>query len=296
MSVTESTAPSTAPIPGEEARKTRRMLEAFHGHADAKAVDAAWPHLASPDRFIRYAARVAIEWQDRDTWTERALAESEPLAALEALLALARVSAPDPAHRTPTGMAASPSLEGRILDSLGRLDWDRLPYALKLDHARVLAVTFNRFGRPDPAVASALAAKLDSRFPAKGRELNVELCNLLVYLGSPSRRGQGDGPDGVGAHAGGADGLRPRPPSPPARLDPRIPAGLFRLDRPSRRLQGGAEPRRLPQADQGRSRRHPDRVREGRLQADLRRPAPRQVDRRRPDRPCAKVRQELDLR
>ena len=75
------------------------MLEAFHGHADPKAVETAWPYLANPDRFIRSAARVAIEFQDPATWREKALAETNPTAALEALLALTQVSAADPAHR-----------------------------------------------------------------------------------------------------------------------------------------------------------------------------------------------------
>src|SRR5207248_1365708 len=46
------------------ARDLRRELEALHGHKDPRAVDFAWPHLSSEDRFIRFAARIAIEWQD----------------------------------------------------------------------------------------------------------------------------------------------------------------------------------------------------------------------------------------
>ena len=38
-----------------------KSLEAFHGHRDSAAVATAWPYLNHPDRFIRYAARVAIE-------------------------------------------------------------------------------------------------------------------------------------------------------------------------------------------------------------------------------------------
>ena len=62
----------------------RHKLEAFHGRTDPKAVDAAWPYLGHADRFIRWAARVAIEVQDPAIWRERALAESSsPAAALE---------------------------------------------------------------------------------------------------------------------------------------------------------------------------------------------------------------------
>ena len=54
-----------------EPRPLRHKLEAFHGHADPKAVETAWPYLGDPDRFIRWAARVAIEFQDPATWRDR---------------------------------------------------------------------------------------------------------------------------------------------------------------------------------------------------------------------------------
>ena len=60
---------------GEEARRTRRSLEAFHGRVDADAVAAAWPHMDSEDRFIRFAARIAVENQPAETWRARALAD-----------------------------------------------------------------------------------------------------------------------------------------------------------------------------------------------------------------------------
>ncbi len=62
---------SSRPRCRREARTLRHQLEAFHGRRDPKAVDAAWPHLGSPDRFIRWAARVAIEHQAPETWRDR---------------------------------------------------------------------------------------------------------------------------------------------------------------------------------------------------------------------------------
>ena len=182
----ESTAPSTTKLAGAEARALRRSLEAFHGHADPKAVEFAWPNLSNPDRFIRYAARVAIEFQDPAAWRDRALAETNPQAAIEALLALTRVSASDPAHRSTDDPAPDPALAKKILAALENLGWENLPYARKLDLIRVSEVFFNRFGPPDEATADRLASRFDAVYPAKGRELNVELCNLLVYLKSPS--------------------------------------------------------------------------------------------------------------
>ena len=38
-------------------------VEAFHGKRDSAAIAAAWPHLGSTDRFVRWAARTALEHQ-----------------------------------------------------------------------------------------------------------------------------------------------------------------------------------------------------------------------------------------
>ena len=144
----------------------------------------AWPFLSNDDRFLRYAARVAIEFQGQAAWSERALAETNPQAALEAILALIHVSAPDPAHRKATDPELSPTIKGRILAALDKLPWDRLSTTQRLDLVRVYSVLFNRMGRPDADTTARLAARFDAAYPSKSRDLNVELCNLLVYLGA----------------------------------------------------------------------------------------------------------------
>src|SRR5262249_36257906 len=47
---TDSTAPAPADRRSAESRSLRRSLEAFHGHANPKAVDTAWPYLGHADR------------------------------------------------------------------------------------------------------------------------------------------------------------------------------------------------------------------------------------------------------
>ena len=182
----ESTAPTTAPIAGADLRELRRTLEAFHGHPDPTAVDVAWPNLGHPDRFIRTAARVAIEFQARTTWSDRALSETSLQVALEALLALAHVGATDPAHRSPDTAAPDPALAREILAALDRLDWSKLSLAQQLDVVRVTQIVLNRFGRPDAEVAARLIAKYDPLFPATTRDLNVEIANVLVFLEAPT--------------------------------------------------------------------------------------------------------------
>jgi putative heme-binding domain-containing protein len=157
---------------GAAARAERHKLEAFHGKPDPKAVPAAWPYLGKADRFLRYAARVAVEHQPPATWQERALAEKDPQAALEALLALARVG--------------DKALQPRLLQALARLDWVKLSEAQKLALLRVYGLAFIRMGAPDRETAAKVIARFDPLYPARGPELNVELCNLLVYLQAPS--------------------------------------------------------------------------------------------------------------
>src|SRR5262249_33104717 len=140
-----------------------------------------------PDRFIRWAARAAIEQQDAALWRDRALAESSsPAATLNALLALTHASAQDPAHRKAGEPAPDPALRDKILEALGRLDWDRLDEARRLDLLRLYQVVLNRFGRPDGAAVARLIERLDPHYPARSRELNTELIQVLAYLQAPS--------------------------------------------------------------------------------------------------------------
>src|SRR5690625_5682884 len=63
---------------GKKERQLRHRLESFHGRRDARAVAEAWPYLACKDRFIRGAARVAIEFQPVESWFHRYKDEVRP--------------------------------------------------------------------------------------------------------------------------------------------------------------------------------------------------------------------------
>jgi putative heme-binding domain-containing protein len=181
----DSTAPSKVDDRGAEDRALRHQLEAFHGRQDPRAVDAAWPYLNHEDRFIRFAARVALEHQDPAAWRDRALAENDPQAALTALLALVRVSASDPFHRKKDSPPVDEALKARVFEALERLEWDRLTDGQRIDLLRVYEVALNRMGPPPPDVKKRLAARLGIVYPARAREQNAELCQLLVYLEAP---------------------------------------------------------------------------------------------------------------
>ncbi len=168
----ESTAPVAALPPTPEA-KIRHELEALQAQGTGpEAIAKAWPHLSSKDRFIRFAARVALEHQPAAQWADKALAETDPQASIEALIALARVG--------------DKALQPKLIEALGKLDFAKQPPELRLPLLRAWQLAFSRMGKPAPEVCTAIAAKLDAVFPHADPFVNRELVNLLVYLGSPN--------------------------------------------------------------------------------------------------------------
>lgn len=180
----ESTAAAKSIAGGEKEREIRHELESFHGMQDSKAVNAVWSHLGHADRYIRSAARVAVEHQPVAQWQERAVNEESAQASITALLALVRVSARDTFHRQPADAPADPGVKGKILAALERIDWKMLTDEQRVELLRVYQLTFTRLGSADAAGAQKIAATLEPYFPAQSRELNSMLCELLIYLQS----------------------------------------------------------------------------------------------------------------
>ncbi|MFP6764895.1 MAG: c-type cytochrome, partial [Planctomycetaceae bacterium] len=182
----ESTAPVQAKPSISPAVRTRHRLEAFHGHQNPQAVQTAWPYLAADDRFIRFAARTAVEHQPVETWADRALNEPDPAKQVEALLALTRVTGVCPQHRTQATPAVDPAQRDRLLGALTSIDAAQLAQTQQLTLIRTIQITLNRFGRPDDALITKLIHQLDPLFPAGSDEVNWLLCETLAWLQSPT--------------------------------------------------------------------------------------------------------------
>ena len=157
---------------GAELRALRHKLEAFNASADPDAVNFAWTHLNSGDRYIRYAARLVLERNPVEQWQARALGEKRPAAALTALLALARVANKDAQPELLKALAAIPSAQ--------------LSREQQLEKLRVIEVSLARQGLPEGDAAAQLSAELDPLFPAKSKALNRELCQILLALNAPN--------------------------------------------------------------------------------------------------------------
>jgi putative heme-binding domain-containing protein len=182
----EPTTALTAEPKLTDLQQLRRKLESFHGRQDPAALDVAWPNLGHADRLIRAAARAAVEAQPVKEWQDRALAEQPPQQWITALIALVRASQRDEFHRKPTDPPADPKLQGKVLAALERIDFLTLTLVQQLEYLRAYDLTFTRLGRPSDDAASALAGRLEPLFPAKSRELNSMLAELLIYLQSPT--------------------------------------------------------------------------------------------------------------
>jgi putative heme-binding domain-containing protein len=170
----EPTAPVDARDPAEaEARQARRGLEAFHRPAadPAAAIAAALPKLAHPDRFIRYAARIALEHQPIDRWQSQGLALADPRGRITAAIGVARQA--DPAARDAV-LAALDSIDPAALDTAGKID---------LVRAYELAIV--RLGDPTAAAKTRIADRLGPLFPSGSFDLDRAVASLLVAVRAP---------------------------------------------------------------------------------------------------------------
>ncbi len=154
-----------------EENNLRRELEKFHSGAQQGAVDFAWPNLKHDDRFVRYAARLAVEHQPLSEWQERALKESDPIILTQAAIALV--------HH------GKPELKNRILQALTKIDYTKLSSSQQIDLLRAFELIFSRMGKPEGSTRSQVISYLDKHFPAKANDLNRMLSKLLIHVESP---------------------------------------------------------------------------------------------------------------
>ena len=155
---TESTAPADLhEVAGDESRTLRHKLEAFHGHEDAAAVDTAWPHLASEDRFIRYAARIAIESQPINAWKARALAETNPTSALTILLSVARLGGTEAQSDLFKALAKVAPSQLKFYKGYEHIPLVQVKsLEQQLERIRVIEVAISRMGKPSAEIAAPI--------------------------------------------------------------------------------------------------------------------------------------------
>ena len=154
------------------ARQLRREIEAFHGRIADDAVDRVWPHLASGDRALRSAARVALEHQPIERWFDRAVKEKDVRIKVAALAAAARVG--NASHRQ------------RQMNAALELPIAGAPRDDQLDVLRTITLGGIRLGPITPSDHKRLAESLLAAFPTGDADVDGELARLLTRLAIPT--------------------------------------------------------------------------------------------------------------
>jgi len=176
---------AVAALGDEDPFVQRRAAEALRRqglapeNSSPEVVEALYPLLGHGDRFLRYAARIALEDTRRELWAERVIEEDDTLAATEGLAALARTAEKD--------IDLEPALEkGLSLLKQGPLDPEN---ELRL----IRAVELVCMGFKDgcrPTVRQRIHNAVFPRFPAGDERLNKEYAMLLAYCGQEETAGK----------------------------------------------------------------------------------------------------------
>jgi putative heme-binding domain-containing protein len=154
------------------AKALRLAMESLHREdPPAGAIATIWNQLDHEDRFVRQAARIALEHQPVDRWRGRALAESNADMAVIALLALTR-------H-------ADDSDRGAIIKALSAIETEGFDQARQNAWIRAWTLVFTRLGRPTDTERAWTLAVLSPIFPSGKDDLDRQLVELLVYLHAP---------------------------------------------------------------------------------------------------------------
>src|SRR6056297_2861812 len=155
----------------EQLRQLRHQLESLHvGEPSADQLPLVLENLGHGDRAIRFAARIALEHQPLERWRDEVLSLTDPQARILGVIALARNQ--------------EKGDKGSALAALNTLDWEELSDGQRIDLLRAYGLVALRMGEIKGDEASEILGQLEDRFPTGSNEVDRELAQLLVYLGS----------------------------------------------------------------------------------------------------------------
>lgn len=153
---------------GASERTLRKQLEAFHATSSPNGTTLAWEHLNNADRFIRYAARLALEHQPVDTWLDLYTDENDYRKIIESSIALT--------HQ------GDRQLQPLILKKLLGLPIGSLNPTLQMDLLRTYSLNFIRMGIPNDKEKQHLIKTLNPLFPNSESAISKELAQILLFL------------------------------------------------------------------------------------------------------------------
>lgn len=171
----EPTEPVAAPEESEQVvalTALRRSLEEKHRQPDPQALPEIWEALGHEDRFIRFAARVALEHLPVESWlSQLQRTDNSPWQQIHATMALARNG------------STEEQVQGLV--ALAKIDPAALTKEPLINLMRAYGLIFARHESHASGWRESLAERFDPLYPALDDDLNRELCRFLVYLDSP---------------------------------------------------------------------------------------------------------------
>ncbi|MEJ7592611.1 MAG: c-type cytochrome [Planctomycetaceae bacterium] len=188
-------------------RSRRRVLESAHAGVGPQGrqspldtdtfLSGLRDDVQSGDRFLKTASRNAFyhstlfpELMKPDVLRGADFSQSAPDEILGIVIALAK--APVNHLTASRGLsetdvqALNQELREVSLRSLRELQFENLSHDQKLLYLRALSLVFLRLGPVDETVLKEFLDRLDAQFPSTDAELNRELCQMIVYLKSPT--------------------------------------------------------------------------------------------------------------
>lgn len=187
----ESTEPTTLThSKGEPERRIRHLAESFHGreftlnefmqaqqNAQTERRAVSMDQMETDKTFLTALRRIAQHKAIAPMLVGFASSD-KPALTLNVVTALARA-----AERT--GLNPE-QLRTGTLSSLQQTKFASLTDSEKLDYVRAASLVFIRLGEATESQRQQVLKELDGAFPSGNRNLDRELCQMLVYLDSPS--------------------------------------------------------------------------------------------------------------
>ena len=188
-------------------RSRRKVLESAHAGVGPQGVQSPLDtstflsglqdDVRSGDRFLKTASRNAFyhsalfaELMTPDVLRSADFSQSGPDEILGIVITLAKAPV---GHLTASRglsetevQALNQELREVSLRSLRALQFGNLTHDQKLLYLRALSLVFLRLGQADETAIREFVARLDPMFPSTEEDLNRELCQMLVYLKSPT--------------------------------------------------------------------------------------------------------------
>ena len=152
-------------------RMLRLALESWHGDADPGRLDDLYVAIGHEDRSIRFAARVALERLDPDSWSVLALEEAEHRRAIELLVALARIGSE----------AQRNQVVGRVVELLGR----PVDAGEEIGLLRAAMIAMSRAESVDEKILRRLGERIVVGYPTGTLEVDRLRTTLLVAVDHP---------------------------------------------------------------------------------------------------------------